>query len=165
MLPPAAVAVRDGVKATVGRCVRAREEAEAATRWLVERHAAGTPWRDVLLIAPGKRKWSERLAKALDAASVPYRMLLGDPGAMPDPDLEVVHVTSLHGAAGLARPAVAIVGLGDLPWKRQPLDEAVRVVHACMRVATERLAVSHSRPSALVAAMYPGDYNGPMGSV
>ena len=135
-----------------------RDEAEAAARWIVGVRAGGTPWRDVLVVAPGKRKWREKLAKALDAVSVPHRMLLGEPGAARDAEADVVHVVSLYGAEGLSMPAVAVVGLGDLPWKQQPLDEAVRVVVACLQVATGQLEVSASRSSPLVDALVANGY-------
>ena len=147
-----------GLAPTVTDRVNDRDEAEAAARWVVGVRAGGTPWRDVLVVAPGKRKWRERIAKALDGVSVPHRMLLGEPGATRDPEADVVHVVSLYGAEGLSAPAVAVVGLGDLPWKQQPLDEAVRVVVACLEVATERLEVSSSRPSTLVDALVSNGY-------
>ena len=142
------IAQRDGVVVDAAACVNDRDEAESAARWVAALHAAGAPWSDVLVVAPGKRKWRDRLATALDAAAVPHRMLLGEPGALPA-DGEVVHVASLYGAEGLSFPVVALVGLGDLPWKRQPHEEAVRVVQASIAVATRRLRISRSRPSAL----------------
>ena len=152
----ARVACRDGVTSVTTGCENDRDEAVTATRWLVAAHAAGCRWRDVLVVAPGKRKWRDRLAAALEAASVPYRMLLGEPGALPG-DGDVVHVASLYGARGLSFPQVAIVGLGDLPWKQQPLDEALEVTAAACRVATRDLHLSWSRPSALVDRVFPQD--------
>ena len=155
------IAVRDGVALHYLPAARDRDEADAAARFAADAHAAGLAWRDVLVVAPGKRKWRERLAVALDALQVPHRMLLGEPGALPDAAADVVHVASLYGAEGLACPAVCVVGLGDLPWKQQPLDEAVRIVAAAAAVATQRVMLSSSKSSALVAEIGAGDPTSP----
>ena len=149
--------LRPDVAARLVRGRGPRDEVEAATRWLVERHADGHPWRDLALVVPGKRKWRDPIAAVFDAHRVPHRMLVGHPGAVPSYDDDLLHAMSLHTAIATTHPVVAIVGLGDLPWKQQSLDEATSLVEAAVASATAHLFVSWSKASSLTAALLPAD--------
>lgn len=139
-----------GVEPIVEKRINARDESDGAVQWLLDRRAAGDAWRDLVVLAPGKRNWRDPLAKALDRAGIPYRMLLGDPQAGPDLNADLVHVMTLHAIEGLAFPVVAVVGIGDFPWKSQTLDEVARLLHVAMTRATHALRISYSKPSTLV---------------
>lgn len=136
--------------ASIGLDARAgpRDEVDTAVRWLVDRRADGLVWRDCALVVPGKRKWREPVIAALDAARVPHRLLIGHPGAAPDFADDLLHAVSLFTPVACA--AVAIVGLGDLPWKQQTVDEAEAAVLAAIRGASSRVSLSWSKRSALV---------------
>lgn len=154
MIGTISIDVREDVERRLFEGRNDRDEVETAIRWFVGMHNTGVPWRDMLLIAPGKRKWRERIAAATLLQGVPCRLLLGEPGMLPDPSSDVIHAASMYGAEGLAMPVVAFVGLGDLPWKRQPLDEARRIVRASAQVATRYLWMSRSRASALADPLF-----------
>lgn len=132
------------------QCENAADEARAAARWLVEKHAAGHAWRDMVVLAPGKRNWRDPMDRALTRDSIPHLQLLGAPHLSPDLDRDHVHVMTLHAVEGLQFQVVAVLGVGDLPWKSQTLDEAARLAHVAMTRATHALQVFHSKPSALV---------------
>ncbi len=127
----------------------AKDEANAAAAWLLEQRRAGRAWRDCAVAAPGKRNWRAPIAAALDRAGIPCRMMLGDPSTRCERDADVVHVMTLHAIAGSTFAAIAMLGIGDLPWKRQTLDEATTVVDAAMACAGDALLLSCSKPSAL----------------
>lgn len=152
-----AFAFRAGVACSVARCATVREEVEGATRWLIARHDDGHAWRAMALVVPGKRKWRDRVVDAFDALRVPHRLLIGHPGASPerfdDGVDDVVQALSLYAADTLTVPIVAIVGLGDLPWKRQALDEAVRAVVGARDAARSQVRLSFSKRSPLVDAL------------
>jgi superfamily I DNA/RNA helicase len=76
-------------------------------------------------------------------------MLLGE-RTLPDFAADHVHVMTLHSVKGLEFPAVAVLGIGDLPWKSQTLEDAARLLYVAMTRATHALMISHSKPSALV---------------
>lgn len=141
---------RRGVEPIVQRRANANDEADAAAQWLLERHRAGYAWKDMVVLAPGKRNWREPLAKALFREGIPYRMLLGDPKLGPDFDGDHVHVMTLHAVKGLEFPAVVVVGIGDLPWKMQTIEDAARLLYVAMTRATHVLTISYSKPSMLV---------------
>ena len=141
---------RSGVEPIVQRRINANDEAQAAAQWLLERHRAGYAWRDMVVLAPGKRNWRDPIAKALEREAIPHRMLLGDRKIGPDFVADQVHVMTLHAVKGLEFPAVAVLGIGDLPWKSQTLEDAARLLYVAMTRATHALMISHSKPSALV---------------
>ena len=142
----------------VCRCDRDRDEVGTATRWLIARHDEGHAWRAMALVVPGKRKWKAYVEQSFDASDVPHRMLVGHPGAtrdrFDDGLTDVVHALSLYAAVDLDLPIVAIVGLGDLPWKQQPLDEALRVVERARHGARSHVLLSYSKRSVLVDALF-----------
>ncbi len=141
---------RRGVEPIVQRRVNANDEADTAAEWLAEKHRAGYAWRDLVVLAPGKRNWREPIAKALTREEIPHRMLLGDKSLAPDFVGDHVHVMTLHGVKGLEFPGVAVLGIGDLPWKSQTLEEVARLLYVAMTRATHALLILHSKPSALV---------------
>lgn len=144
------VLARDGVEPVVQKRINANDEANAATQWLLDKQRAGYAWRDMVILAPGKRNWRDPIAKALQREAIPYRMLLGDKSIGPDFGGDHVHVMTLHAVKGLEFPAVAVLGIGDLPWKTQTLEEAARLLYVAMTRATHALLISHSKPSTLV---------------
>ena len=141
---------RPGVEALVQQRVNANDEASAAAKWLLDLRRSGHAWRDMVVVAPGKRNWRDPIAKALLRESIPGRMMLGDPSSKPDFTGDHVHVMTLHAVEGLEFPAVAVLGIGDLPWKTQTLEEAARLLDRAMTRATHALLVSHSKKSMLV---------------
>jgi len=134
-------------------CSGPRDEVDAAVRWLIARHDEGLAWSDMALVVPGKRKWYPVVATTLDALDVPHRMLIGHPGARPDCSYDVIHAVSLFTARGFSLAAVAIVGLGDFPWKQQTQEEAFTATLAAIGTATRFLRVSWSTESPLVSAV------------
>ena len=158
-----AFALASDVDVQVERRAGPRDEVEAACRWLVARHQDGTAWRDMTLVVPGKRKWRDPLVATLDALRIPHRLLVGHPGAVADFADDVVHAMSLYTAAeatGSVGAIVAMVGLGDLPWKQQSLDDAVDVTMAVLRRG-RRVRVSWSRKSALTERLIDSDVTSP----
>jgi hypothetical protein len=141
---------RRGVEPIVQKRTNANDEAQAAALWLAEKHRAGYAWRDMVVLAPGKRNWRDPLAKALEREDIPTRMLLGDKKIGPDFIGDHVHVMTLHAVKGLEFPAVAVVGIGDLPWKSQTLEDAARLLYVAMTRATHALLILHSKRSDLV---------------
>ncbi len=139
-----------------------RDEVDAASRWLIEIHSAGTPWRDMAFVVPGKRKWRDPLVATFDALRIPHRLLVGHPGAKPDFDDDVVHAMSLFTAAEVSRPVVAIVGVGDLPWKQQSIDDATAVTMATLRGAGRHAWLSWSRASAATERLIDADAASPV---
>ena len=61
-----------------------------------------------------------------------------------------VRLLTIHSAKGLEFPAVAMIGLGDLPFRWHTLEDAARLVYVGMTRATHALAMSYSKPSELV---------------
>ena len=57
---------------------------------------------------------------------------------------------TLHAVKGLEFPAVAVLGIGDLPWKSQSLEDVARLLYVAMTRATHALLISYSKPSTLV---------------
>lgn len=141
---------RRGVEPMVQRRVNAGDEADHAVQWLRDQRRAGYAWRDLVVLAPGKRNWREPLVRALDREGVPYRMLLGNKSLHADFAADHVHVMTLHAAKGLEFPGVAVVGIGDLPWKSQSLQDAAKLLYVAMTRATHALLISYSKPSTLV---------------
>lgn len=139
---------------TVVRGAGPRDELEGACRWLVDLHAEGHAWRDLMLVVPGKRKWRDPLVRVLDDLAIPHRLLVAHPGAEPDFADDLVHAVSLYTAEHVARPVIAVVGLGDLPWKQQGLDEALRVVTEVAAGAGAHLRLSWSKDSALTDRLF-----------
>lgn len=141
---------RRGVEPIVQKRINASDEANAAVQWLLDKRSAGHAWREMVILAPGKRNWRDPIAKALQREAIPCRMLLGDKSVKPDFVGDHVHVMTLHAVKGLEFPAVAVLGIGDLPWKTQTLEEAARLLYVAMTRATHALLISHSKPSTLV---------------
>ena len=141
---------RRGVEPLVQRRANAADEANAAAHWLVEKHRAGYAWRDMAVLIPGKRGWDDLLRKALERDAVPHQVLLGVHKRNANFGGDCVCVLSMHSAKGLEFPAVAMLGLGDLPWKQQDLEDAARLAYVAMTRATHALSISYSRMSALV---------------
>ena len=129
-------------------------ELDAAFDWLATSRRIGTPWRDMALVVPGKRAWRERVIAALDARGIPHRLLIGHPGARPDFEDDLLHAASIYTAIDFRRPVVAAVGLGELPWKTQPLEEALRVTRAIVDGTGRALHLSFSRTSTLTDALF-----------
>ena len=127
---------RSGVEPIVQMRINANDEAQAAAQWLLDRRRAGDAWRDMVVLAPGKRNWREPILKALEREAIPYRMLLGDKTIGPDFAADHVHVMTLHAVKDLEFPAVAVLGIGDLPWKSQTLEDAARLLYVAMTRAT-----------------------------
>lgn len=146
--------IGNGIETVVVRGSGPRDEVESACRWLVARHEAGAAWRDLMLVVPGKRKWRDPLVRVLDDLAIPHRLLVAHPGAQPDFSDDLVHAVSLYTAEHVARPVIAIVGLGDLPWKQQGLEEALRVVTKVATGAGEYLRLSWSKDSALTDRLF-----------
>ncbi len=142
------IGLSTGIVVTLAERAGPRDEVGAAVRWLVERHGDGHRWRDCALVVPGKRKWRDPVVAALDAGNVPHRLLIGHPGAVPDHSDDVVHAVSLYTPVACA--VVAIVGLGDLPWKQQSEDEAREAIVAAVRRTSSQVMLSWSKRSALV---------------
>lgn len=140
----------DDVERLVQPCRNAKDEAAVAAEWLVARRAAGTPWRDMVVAAPGKRNWRDPIAAAFDRHAIPCRMLLGYPDRAIDRDGDHVHVVTLHAVATQVFDDVAVLGVGDLPWKSQTLDEVTGLLQTAMSRATQALLVLYSKPSTLV---------------
>lgn len=155
-IPARPAAPADSIAPVIEARVNARDEADAVATWLGEHASAGIAWREMVVVAPGKRNWREPLQRALDRAGIPCRMLLGDPSIEADFSGDHVLVMTFHAFEGTRCPVVAVVGVGDLPWKQQTLDEAGRLLEAAMSGATRALAVSHSKPSALVERLLAG---------
>ena len=147
---------RHGIEPVVHRRVNANDEAREAVLWLLDQRRAGHAWREMVVVAPGKRNWRDPIARALAGADMPCRMLLGDPTLATDGSEDLVHVMTLHAVAALEFRVVAIVGVGDLPWKTQTLEEATALVRAAMGRATHALSISWSKPSALVRRVFAG---------
>ena len=141
---------RRGVEPVVQQRTNANDESQAAARWLAEKHRAGYAWRDMVVLAPGKRNWRGPIQNALDREGIPSRMLLGDKRIGPEFAGDHVHVMTLHAVKGLEFPAVAVLGIGDLPWKSQTLEDAARLLYVAMTRATHALLISHSKRSDLV---------------
>ncbi len=141
---------RRGVEPIVQMRRGSADEANACAQWLLDRRRAGYAWRDLAVLAPGKRNWRAPLLKALTREGIPVRMLLGDKALKPDFAADEVHVMTLHAVKGLEFPAVAVVGIGDLPWKRQTIEEAARLLYVGMTRATHALSISYSKSSELV---------------
>lgn len=141
---------RRGVEPIVQRRINSKDEANAVAQWFVDQHRAGYAWRDMAVLAPGKRNWRDPIAAAFDREGIPHRMLLGDKQLGPDFGGDHVHVMTLHAVEGLEFQVVAVLGVGDLPWKSQTLEEAARLLYVAMTRATHALTISHSKPSALV---------------
>ena len=129
-------------------------ELDAAFAWLATLRRIGTPWRDMALVVPGKRAWRERVIAALDARGVPHRLLIGHPGARPDFEDDLLHAASIYTAIDFPRAVVAAVGLGELPWKKQSLEEALRVTRAMVDGTGRALHLSFSRRSRLTDALF-----------
>ena len=138
------------VEPVVRRCVNAKDEARSVADWLLRQAASGRPWSEMALLAPGKRNWRDPIAAALEAAAIHCRMLLGDPSSVYRCGGDRVHVMTLYAIDGIELPVVAVVGIGDLPWKTQTLDDAGRLLDRALRSATRASRVSWSKESALV---------------
>ena len=147
--PSGGSSARHGVEPIVQQRVNARDEADAAALWLLDQQRAGRAWRDMVVLAPGKRNWRDPIAQALEREGIPYRMLLGDPTMQPDAG-DHVQVMTLHAVRELEFPVIAVLGIGDLPWKSQTLEEVARLLYVVMTRATAALLISHSKPSTLV---------------
>ncbi len=143
-----------GVERSIEKRINAKDEAATAADWLLAHHAAGQAWRDMVVLAPGKRNWRDPVAAALDDRAIPYRMLLGDPTRETERAGDHVHVMTLHAVEGLVFADVAVLGAGDLPWKTQTLDEVTRLLQTAVMHATHALLVLHSKPSALVEVVH-----------
>ena len=141
---------RRGVEPIVQKRMNASDEGDAAAQWLLEKRRAGYAWREMVVLAPGKYGWRDPIARSLARAGVPHRLLLGDRKTGPDFVGDHVHVMTLHAVKGLEFPAVAVLGIGDLPWKSQTLEDAARLLYVAMTRATHALLISHSRRSTLV---------------
>ena len=150
LTPLPALVARRGIEPIVLQRLNARDEADTVAQWLLERHRAGHAWKDMAILAPGKRNWRDPIAKACARDGIPVRMLLGDKTIQPDFDGDHVHVMTLFAAEGLAIPVVAVVGIGDLPWKSQTTDGVVSLLSMAMTRATHALMICHSKRSALV---------------
>jgi hypothetical protein len=140
-----------GATLECARCRGPRDEVAEALDWLGAAHREGRAWRELALVVPGKRKWIVPVVAELDARGIPHRLLVGRPGAEPDFAEDALHAVSLY--TPIACAAIAIVGLGDLPWKTQPLDEAARAVRSAVAGASAAVRLSWSKESALVATL------------
>jgi len=61
-----------------------------------------------------------------------------------------IKLVTMHSAKGLEFPLVFVAGLQALPWRDEPLDEAVRLLYVAMTRATRELVLSTHGPSAVV---------------
>lgn len=145
---------RSGVDVVAVESDDRRQELDAAFDWLAGFRRGGAAWSDMAIVVPGKRAWRDRLIDALDARRIPHRLLVGHPGARPDFDDDLLHAMSLHTAIDFPRPVVAMTGLGELPWKTQSFDDALRTTRAVIDRTTRALHLSYSRTSQLTDALF-----------
>ena len=140
---------RRGVEPILERRSNASHEAYAAADWFSEKKRAGYAWRDMALLVPSKN-WREHAARALERDKIPFEAVFGAKERAADFSSDKLRVLTMHSAKGLEFPAVAMIGLGDLPFSWQELPDAARLVYVGMTRATHALSMSYSKPSALI---------------
>ena len=108
------------------------------------------PWRDMAVLYPASFIGEEVVA-ALRAANIPFEWLQSSVTARTYNAAEdSVKVMTMHSSKGLEFPAVAIAGMGHLPYRRNQEADDARLVYVAMTRATERLVITASRESAFV---------------
>jgi Nuclease-related domain/AAA domain/UvrD-like helicase C-terminal domain len=124
----------------------ARQEAE----WVVERlqsaHDNGLALDDMALLCRTKALM-QPFEQALRRRGLPFQSMGTQAFRRFDWRAPGLKLLTLHSAKGLEFPLVVVAGLQALPFKGEPMDEALRLLYVAMTRATRELVLSAHGPA------------------
>lgn len=126
-----------------------KEEGEYIARQLAALHAQGTPWAHMAVLYRATFM-GEKIAATLALREIPCEWLKDSRSKRFDPLHDSVKVMTLHSSKGLEFSVVAIVGLGQLPYKQDDIAAEARLLYVGMTRATDRLLMTTNSDSVFV---------------
>lgn len=144
-----ATAGRRGALPVLVEARDAREEAELLAERVQAAEAQGVPPQDIALLCRTK-VLMRPLEQALRQRGIAVQSMDTLGFRRFDWAAPSVKLVTMHSAKGLEFPLVFVAGLQALPWRDEPLDEAVRLLYVAMTRATRELVLSTHGPSAVV---------------
>ncbi len=144
-----ATAGRRGALPVLIEARHALEEAELLAERVQTAAAQGVPLQDIALLCRTKALMRP-LEQALQRRGIAVQAMSAQAFRRFDWAAPSVKLVTLHSAKGLEFPLVFVAGLQALPWRDEPLDEAVRLLYVAMTRATRELVLSAHGPSAVV---------------
>jgi Nuclease-related domain/UvrD-like helicase C-terminal domain/AAA domain len=144
-----ASAGRRGALPVLVEARHALEEAELLAERVQAALAQGVPPQDIALLCRTKALMRP-LEQALQRRGLAVQAMNASAFRRFDWAAPSIKLVTMHSAKGLEFPLVFVAGLQALPWRDEPLDEAVRLLYVAMTRATRELVLSTHGPSAVV---------------
>lgn len=125
----------------------AQHEVDYVVERVRELGRTGHAWKDMAVLYRSK-SIGERIEAALRKAGIPAAVggSAGRNGRW-DAAGDSVKVLTMHSSKGLEFPVAIIVGVGDMPSKRDELAEEARLLYVAMTRAMEHLEITSHRDS------------------
>ena len=144
-----ATAGRRGALPVLIEARHAAEEAALLAERLLAALAAGVPLEDMAVLFRTKALMRP-LEQALAQRGLPVQSMNAVAFRHFDWRQPAVRLLTLHSAKGLEFPLVFVAGLQALPWRDEPLQDAVRLLYVAMTRATRELVLSAHGTSPVV---------------
>ncbi len=136
-----ASAGRRGALPVLVEARHALEEAELLAERVQAARAQGVPLQDIAMLCRTKALM-QPLEAALRRRGIAVQSMNTLGFRRFDWAAPSVKLVTMHSAKGLEFPLVFVAGLQALPWRDEPLDEAVRLLYVAMTRATRELVLS-----------------------
>lgn len=122
-----------------------REEAELIAERVAAALAAGAAPGEIAVLCR-TRALMRPTEAALARRGIPLQSMNAQAFRRFDWSVPAVRLLTMHSAKGLEFPIVIVAGLQALPWRDEPIDEAVRLLYVAMTRSTRELVLSaHGR--------------------
>lgn len=133
---------RRGPLPVLNQLANLKLEGDFIARELAAINKEGWPWREMAVLYRA-RFIGEETTKRLRAAGIPVQWL-GEENRKRrfDPSEDSVKVMTMHSSKGLEFPAVAIPGLGYMPFRDQDPQEEAKLLYVAMTRALEVLLMT-----------------------
>ena len=133
---------RRGPLPVLNQLANLKLEGDFIARELAAINKEGWPWREMAVLYRA-RFIGEEMTKRLRAAGIPVQWLGEGNGKRGfDPSEDSVKVMTMHSSKGLEFPAVAIPGLGYMPFRDQDPQEEAKLLYVAMTRALEVLLMT-----------------------
>jgi superfamily I DNA/RNA helicase len=133
---------RRGPLPVLNQLANLKEEGNFIAKELAAINKEGWPWREMAVLYRA-RFIGEEITKRLRAAGIPVQWLGEGNGKRGfDSSEDSVKVMTMHSSKGLEFPAVAIPGLGYMPFRDQDPQEEAKLLYVAMTRALEVLLMT-----------------------